>query len=212
LGNYDGNTVLIASVDVFQVDVAYNDNRDSLVYSANSVNYPFTRSIRSTTSLQFQLGIAISSLEDPLYRVASANGGTRVVREDTHGFFAAATFVNFLWCAQDLSSTVYVRRCASGKRLPVFLPSVALGVPITDQLFRGNGFLGLSFPYIPYLSVVAGIHVGNVRRISAEAFTTPNVVDVSPFIQNEVHASPFLALNMNSDIFYALFPSSKPAQ
>ncbi len=214
LGRFGSNTLIAATLERYGTGIAFAPSREGLTYSSPSTTYALSIRVSGTSYFQAQLGVALSlarSSEVSLQPVAGTPGVSRVL-ESRDAYYAPAAFVSILWCAQDLSVWYYGRRCVGGADWRRFVPSIAVGVPLSRDFFDLNLFAGLSLPYIPYTSIIVGAHVGRFLRVSDGVGSTTTATEVSAVTNLELGVFPFIAVALNSDIIDALRSIPRAAQ
>ncbi len=215
LGRFGANTLIAATLERYGTGIAFASSREGLTYSSPSTTYALSIRVSGTSYFQAQLGVAVSLAQSStvsLQPVTGMPGVSRVV-ESRDAYYAPAVFVSILWCAQDLSVWYYGRRCVGGADWRRFVPSIAVGVPLSRDIFDLNVFAGLSLPYVPYASIVVGAHVGRLQRVNdGLSGGTTTATQVSAVTSMALDVAPFIAVALNSDIIDALRSVPRAAQ
>lgn len=110
------------------------------------------------------------------------------------------------------------------ERLRRWSPGFAIGVPLDRKVFDFNLLLGLSLPYIPYVSIITGVQLARVNRVREGIGLAPasgSAGDATTFGvgENAVDAGThqrlvpgwFIAITLTDEIFRKLFPSLEAA-
>lgn len=171
IGRFPGNRIVVATLEEHTVRVGFTQDRKRLRFGTEVVPHQLSLNVEKTSFVQIDLGIAFSSADEPRYKsVVNTVGGapTTTVQEDTDGRdLSPVIFASFLWCAQDLGRPWISRTCRDGtKGLAYAAPRLAVGLPLNANLGRGSLYAGLSLPYIPYVSLIGGLHAKRVEVLN----------------------------------------------
>jgi hypothetical protein len=217
LGTFNENTLLSATLQRNAITFHLGDEGRTLLQQTTSTSFAITRTVRDSTHWGVQPGYLLSGLPQREYELVtgSATGAPNELRlrqEDL--FHAPALFVNFYTCPQNLSMPVYRRECTGGAHRDWlrYLPSFAVGVPVSPDIVDGNVFVGIGLPYIPYVTITTGVHLGLVDMAPASALsigTSATALEDATFQQLGV--APFISINASAEILGLLFPQLKPA-
>lgn len=215
-GEARGGTIVAATLRRHELELSYDDDRRRLELTARPEPHSLSLEVGNRTWFQLQLGAALSSIESHGYALQSgAEGdGNVLVRESSSLLVEPAVFATVFWCGQDLNHVVYERSCGSEDTSWVpLLPTLAVGVPLSSALADGNFYLGLSLPYIPYVSILAGLHLARVRRpIDGAVGRQTMATSLEDVTELQVRTGGFVAVALTDELLRALFGRAEAAQ
>ncbi len=245
IGRYDGSRTFRLLLSEHRSRIVYNEERSALRREVDTEVHTLGLTVRDVSWVSFQAGLAISSIDREDFSLGApiADGGPAIVRDDSRRFTANAVFFATLhWCGQDLSQQIYSRRCAHyavndrdnesatgpgaeyvrvhrseirRERARRFAPGLALGVPLSRDAFDFNVYAGLSLPYIPYVSVIGGLHLARTPALRSSRIdeTGPQITTIESSIdavtESRLRAGWFIGLVLDDSLFRRLFPSLK---
>ena len=223
VGDYPGNTLLTFTVHQYRIRYDFDSTHTRVVRTADTVDFTHDVTIPDYEFYRYELGFVVSALSNPTYSLATMTDpmtmtSTNTIAQDSNSMFlGAGAFLAFSFCAQDHDGSVYNRRCEGEDDGAVdarrFLPMFSVGLPLAHELVDGNFFVGLVLPYIPYVDIFVGAHLGLVRSLRSGntvgmATSSTNVDDV---VTTSFGAMPMVSFNLSNDLFYMLCPQLRPA-
>jgi hypothetical protein len=217
LGSFGANTVVQATLLRHRFGARFGPARDQLVYEATSRQYALSLTVHGTSYFQVQSGAALSLLPSRTFRIEpSTTAGQGTIRVSDPFTFTPTVFVNLLWCAQDVGAHHWARRCRGRVDSTWWrsLPTVSVGVPLSEQLFAPSAFVGVSLPYIPYVSLIVGAHFSMLPTLRSgfAPNQTTTETDTRNLTEPVPHAHAFFAIALNTELIAALQTAARPAQ
>jgi hypothetical protein len=217
LGTFDENKVVSATLQRHKIGIRYSENKESIEQYTDTTSFSLGLNIPRTTWFQAQMGVLYSFTDRPVYDLETVNGARTIRETGSEVFFRPVLFANISWCPQDMSRIIYRRECAWDRSDAVrFIPGFSIGVPLSSELVEGNFFMGISLPYIPYVSIVSGLHLSRVSKLknqyNVNSVVADDIASVGDVTTSTIKPGPFISLTITSEIFYLLYPPATPAK
>ena len=217
LGRFPGNRIVVATLEEHTLRIGFTQDRKHLQFSTVVVPHQLSLNVQKTSFVQFDVGVAFSTVNAPTYvsRVQNdANGSpVEVVRKESDGRnLDPVVFASFLWCPQDLEQPWIARTCKDGSRgVAWWAPRFAVGLPLSANLGRGSVYGGLALPYIPYVSLIVG---GNAQRVQQLDGMSEGDAVPSGGVQTSTRLKVglFASVGVTEEIFYLLVPKTEAAK
>jgi hypothetical protein len=216
LGKFDGNKLIVATLEEHTVRLGFSDDSKRLVYSAETAPHQITLVVKNTSGYEFSFGVTYSSVGAPKWGTQAGTDPTvprTVVRTSDGRDLSPVLFVSFLWCEEPSDRSWYARACRSGRRgIAHWFPRLAVGLPISADLGRGSAYAGIALPYFPYVSLIGGVHLRRVQKLQGNLVEGgPIAGDVVP-TQDALRVGGFVAIGVTEEIFNLLIPKLEPAK
>lgn len=217
LGRFAGNRLVVGTLEEHTGRLGYTQDRKHLTYTTERVPHQISLIVRPTSHVELGIGVAFSTVTSPKYdtRLAAGDPPTEVIERTSDGReLSPVIFASFLWCAQALDRPWISRSCRDGGRgWKWWLPRLVVGLPLSADLGRGSAYAGLSLPYIPYVSLIAGAHAQRVSELGKglqEGNAAPSSGNVPT--REELDVGFFTAVSVTEEVFYLLVPKVEAAK
>ncbi len=118
--------------------------------------------VRSFTWFRANIGLAFTSLRDPGYQLGFNDTGAQVITHGSDPGIIPMFVLSHYWCGVDLREIQPYDRFRECGWANTFLPTFALGIPLSRDPTR-NLFVGGLLQPVPGLAFIAGAHLGEIR-------------------------------------------------